>query len=124
MKLRILTPTSAPTTLDLPTAPRRGDHILLAGDVLEVKRVVWPVTRYHKDDTCVVHEVEVHCDRAEDVEEPGSDLCVNCDHPIYLGTYGSDDPGIWVHVHTERHLCYRGPDRTETATPTTTLERI
>ena len=48
MKVRILTPTADPTEVDLPTPPRRGDHILLAGDVLEVQRVEWSITRYIK----------------------------------------------------------------------------
>lgn len=71
MKLRILTPTCAPTLADLPAIPRKGDHILLAGDVLEVQRVVWPVTRYLEASVGVVDEVEVYCDLAEDVGDTG-----------------------------------------------------
>ena len=66
MKVRILTPTSDPTEVDLETPPRRGDHILLAGEVLEVKRVAWPITRYLATGYGELKDaVEVTCDRAD-----------------------------------------------------------
>lgn len=68
MKVKILTPTREPAAIEMAAPPRRGDHIQFTDDILEVKRVTWPVVEYFDGaGESVCEWVEIHCDRAEDV---------------------------------------------------------